>query len=42
VQAGVLAAAAAWLAGLRRGVVSGIASAAAAGVLAWLAGGPVG
>ncbi|MBO0769944.1 MAG: chromate transporter, partial [Actinobacteria bacterium] len=41
-QAGVLAAAAAWLVGLRRGVVSGIAGAAAAGVLVWLAGGPVG
>ncbi len=41
-QAGLLALAALWLIGLRRGVVSGIAGAAALGVLAFLAGAPVG
>ncbi len=41
-QLGVLALAAGWLVGLRRGVVSGIAGAAALGVLAFLAGAPVG
>jgi chromate transporter len=40
-QAAVLAAAAAWLVGLRRGVVTGIAGAAALGVIAYLAGAPV-
>ena len=40
-QAGLLALAALWLIGLRRGVVSGIAGAAALGVLAFLAGAPV-
>jgi hypothetical protein len=33
--------AACWLIGLRRGVVSGIVAAAALGVVAFLAGGPV-
>jgi chromate transporter len=41
-QLGVLALAAGWLAGLRRGVVVGIVGAAALGVLAFLAGAPVG
>lgn len=41
-QAGVLALAAAWLIGLRRGVVSAIVGAAALGVIAFLAGAPVG
>ncbi len=41
-QVGLLALAALWLIGLRRGVVSGIAGAAGLGVLAFLAGGPVG
>jgi chromate transporter len=41
-QAGLLALAALWLIGLRRGVVSGIVGAAALGVLAFLAGAPVG
>ena len=41
-QAGLLALAALWLIGLRRGVVSGIAGAAALGVLAFLGGAPVG
>jgi chromate transporter len=41
-QAGVLALAAAWLTGLRRGVVSAIVGAAALGVIAFLAGAPVG
>ena len=41
-QAGLLALAALWLIGLRRGVVSGIAGAAGLGVLAFLAGAPVG
>jgi chromate transporter len=41
-QLGALALAAGWLVGLRRGVVSGIAGAAALGVLAFLAGAPVG
>jgi chromate transporter len=40
-QAGVLAAAAAWLIGLRRGVVTAIVGAAGLGVIAYLAGGPV-
>ncbi len=40
-QAGLLALAALWLIGLRRGVVSGIAGAAALGVLAFLAGAPI-
>jgi chromate transporter len=40
-QAGVLALAAVWLVGLRRGVVTGIAGAAALGVIAYLAGAPV-
>ena len=40
-QAGVLAVAAGWLVGLRRGVVSGITGAAALGVVAFLAGAPV-
>ena len=40
-QAGVLALAAGWLIGLRRGVVTGITGAAALGVLVHLAGGPV-
>jgi chromate transporter len=40
-QVGVLALAAGWLIGLRRGVVTGIVGAAALGVLAYLAGGPV-
>jgi chromate transporter len=40
-QAGVLAVAAIWLIGLRRGVVTAIAGAAAAGVIVFLAGGPV-
>jgi chromate transporter len=40
-QAGVLVLAACWLIGLRRGVVSGIVAAAALGVVAFLAGGPV-
>jgi chromate transporter len=40
-QAGVLALAAGWLLGLRRGVVAAIVGAAAFGVLAYLAGGPV-
>jgi chromate transporter len=40
-QAGVLALAAGWLLGLRRGVVTAIVGAAAFGVLAYLAGGPV-
>jgi chromate transporter len=41
-QAGVLALAAVWLIGLRRGVVTAIVGAAALGVLVYLAGGPVG
>jgi chromate transporter len=41
-QAGVLALAAGWLIGLRRGVVSAIVGAAALGVVVFLAGGPVG
>ncbi len=41
-QAGLLAVAALWLIGLRRGVVSGIVGAAALGMLAFLAGAPVG
>jgi chromate transporter len=41
-QAGLLALAALWLIGLRRGVVSGIVGAAVLGVLAFLAGAPVG
>ena len=41
-QAGLLALAALWLIGLRRGVVSGIIGAAGLGVLAFLAGAPVG
>ncbi len=41
-QAGLLAVAALWLIGLRRGVVSGIAGAAGLGMLAFLAGAPVG
>jgi chromate transporter len=40
-QAGLLAVAALWLIGLRRGVVSGIVGAAGLGVLAFLAGAPV-
>jgi chromate transporter len=40
-QAGVLALAAGWLIGLRRGVVPAIVGAAALGVLVYLAGGPV-
>jgi chromate transporter len=40
-QAGVLALAAGWLIGLRRGVVPAITGAAALGVLVYLAGGPV-
>jgi chromate transporter len=40
-QVGVLAAAAIWLVGLRRGVVTGIAGSAALGLVAYLAGGPV-
>ena len=40
-QAGVLALAAVWLIGLRRGVVSAIVGAAALGVIVSLAGGPV-
>jgi chromate transporter len=40
-QAGVLALAAGWLIGLRRGVVSAIVGAAALGVVVFLAGGPV-
>ena len=41
-QFGLLALAALWLIGLRRGVVSGIVGAAGLGVLAFLAGAPVG
>jgi chromate transporter len=41
-QVGVLAVAAAWLVGLRRGVVTAIALAAALGVIAALSGAPVG
>jgi len=41
-QFGLLALAAVWLIGLRRGVVSGIVGAAGLGVLAFLAGAPVG
>ena len=41
-QVGVLAVAAAWLVGLRRGVVTAIAAAAALGVIAALSGAPVG
>jgi len=41
-QFGLLALAALWLVGLRRGVVSGIVGAAGLGVLAFLAGAPVG
>ncbi|MGP7999697.1 MAG: chromate transporter [Streptosporangiaceae bacterium] len=41
-QFGLLALAAAWLVALRRGVVSGIVGAAGLGVLAFLAGAPVG
>src|ERR1700733_8146294 len=41
-QVGVLAVAAAWLVGLRRGVVTAIAVAAALGVIAALSGAPVG
>ena len=41
-QAGLLALAALWLIGLRRGVVTGIVGAAGLGVLAFLAGAPVG
>lgn len=41
-QAAVLALAAGWLVGLRRGVVSGITGAALLGVIVYLAGGPVG
>ena len=40
-QAAILAAAAGWLIGLRRGVVTAIVGAAALGVLTYLAGGPV-
>jgi chromate transporter len=40
-QAGVLALAAGWLLGLRRGVVPAIVGAAALGVITYLAGGPV-
>jgi chromate transporter len=40
-QVGVLALAAGWLIGLRRGVVPGIVGAAVLGVLVYLAGGPV-
>lgn len=40
-QAGVLAVAAVWLVGLRRGVVTGIAGAALLGLVAYLAGGPL-
>jgi chromate transporter len=40
-QAGVLALAAGWLIGLRRGVVPGIIGAAALGILVYLVGGPV-
>jgi chromate transporter len=40
-QAGLLALAAGWLIGLRRGVVPAIAGAAALGVLVYLAGGPI-
>ena len=40
-QVAVLAVAAGWLIGLRRGVVTGILGAAALGVLTYLAGGPV-
>jgi chromate transporter len=40
-QVAVLAVAAGWLIGLRRGVVTGIVGAAALGVLVYLAGGPV-
>jgi chromate transporter len=40
-QVGVLALAAGWLIGLRRGVVTAIVGAAALGVLTYLAGGPV-
>jgi chromate transporter len=41
-QAAVLAVAAAWLLGLRRGVVTGIAGCAALGMIAFLAGAPAG
>jgi chromate transporter len=41
-QVGVLALAAAWLLGLRRGVVSAIAGAAGLGMLAFAAGAPLG
>jgi chromate transporter len=41
-QAGLLALAALWLVGLRRGVVSGIVGAAGLGVIAFLAGAPIG
>jgi len=40
-QVGVLAVAAVWLVGLRRGVVTGIMAAALLGLVAYLAGGPV-
>ena len=40
-QAGVLAVAATWLVGLRRGVVAAIVGAAVLGVITFLAGGPV-
>jgi chromate transporter len=40
-QVGVLALAAGWLLGLRRGVVTAIVGAAALGVITYLAGGPV-
>jgi chromate transporter len=40
-QVGVLAVAAGWLIGLRRGIVTAIAGAAALGVIVFLAGGPV-
>jgi len=41
-QVAVLAVAAGWLIGLRRGVVTGIVGSAALGVIVFLAGGPVG
>ena len=40
-QVAVLAAAAGWLIGLRRGVVPAIVGAAGLGVLTYLAGGPI-
>ena len=40
-QAGVLALAAVWLIGLRRGVVTAIGGSAALGVIVFLAGGPM-